>query len=492
MLRAPKLRSIHHILVLLVLAWTATFGLHERIMPWNAARNCLWPQPEPIAALQGPEAASFPQTNVLLIADPQLIDNHTYPDRNGLLLLLLKHTVDVYLRKNYRALMSQLRPDFVFFLGDYLDNGRSSSDSYFSHELSRFDSIFRKPVEKSYVDGLNWFANVPGNHDVGFGDSVKIPSRDRFIHHFGDPNAVVHVHGVDFVSIDAPLLSSQLLEISGPARAFVDSQGETAKTSPRVLLSHIPLWRDVETHKCGPLRENPVFHLGGGYQYQLALDEDVSRDLLAKVKPDLIFAGDDHDYCDITHDIAPNPREITVKSVSLAMGVKYPAVQLLTFNNRDSGLETGPFEYSTQICYLPTPYINVFHYVAMAVFSGLLLLWWNIKQRLSRYNYLVLPSSKYTYTAQLADYTSSTSNATKISKFLQEQDAGTLLPVMLLPKYTFTAQKEPSRGMKAMRFVRVQIDNFAKKWNLWGFARHTLVLGVVVVVIYYLGFALTA
>ena len=98
------------------------------------------------------------QTNILLIADPQLIDNHTYPGRNELLLKLSKHTVDTYIKKNYNELLDQLQPNYIMFLGDLLDNGRDATDEYFAQEYNRFKRIFR-PLDKMFL-------NVPGNHDI--------------------------------------------------------------------------------------------------------------------------------------------------------------------------------------------------------------------------------------------------------------------------------------------------------------------------------------
>ena len=58
------------------------------------------------------------------------------------------------------------------------------------------------------------------------------------------------------------------------------------------------------------------------------MEESLSRDILNQIQPDITFTGDDHDYCDIQHE--NGYREITVKSISMAMGKKYPAVQLLS------------------------------------------------------------------------------------------------------------------------------------------------------------------
>ena len=94
----------------------------------------------------------------------------------------------------------------------------------------------------------------------------------------------------------------------------------------------------------GPLRESKTFDVNGyGYQYKNSVEESLSRDILNQIQPDITFTGDDHDYCDIQHE--NGYREITVKSISMAMGKKYPAVQLLSIKNEDN------FKMETEICF---------------------------------------------------------------------------------------------------------------------------------------------
>jgi hypothetical protein len=61
--------------------------------------------------------------HVLLIADPQIIDQYSYPSRGPLLSWLTRLVVDLNLRKNWHASL-QHKPDAIVFLGDMMDNGR--------------------------------------------------------------------------------------------------------------------------------------------------------------------------------------------------------------------------------------------------------------------------------------------------------------------------------------------------------------------------------
>lgn len=126
---------------------------------------------------------------------------------------------------------------------------------------------------------------------------------------------------------------------------------------PTILLTHVPLYRNAG-FPCGPLRERypptspppgvdtPVtpdernaIPLNADYQYQNVLDMSISRSLIDKLggQVDYAFSGDDHDYCDVVHQGYPSRgkgiREITVKSISWAMGVRKPGFLLVSMWN---------------------------------------------------------------------------------------------------------------------------------------------------------------
>ena len=61
---------------------------------------------------------------LVLIADPQLIDPHSYPGRPWPLNPLTMRITDNYMRRSYIQLQSVLHPDSLFFLGDLFDGGR--------------------------------------------------------------------------------------------------------------------------------------------------------------------------------------------------------------------------------------------------------------------------------------------------------------------------------------------------------------------------------
>ncbi len=122
---------------------------------------------------------------------------------------------------------------------------------------------------------------------------------------------------------------------------------------PTILLTHVPLYRAPGT-PCGPKREKypptpppkgqttPVvpddrnaLSIARGWQYQNVLSEKDSISLIKKIgNVKHVFSGDDHDYCEVDHDEKKEKvKEITVKSMSWAMGVRKPGFMLLSLWN---------------------------------------------------------------------------------------------------------------------------------------------------------------
>lgn len=389
---------------------------------------------------------------------------------------------DNYLRRSYNQLQWQLDPDSVFFLGDLFDGGRewktahgkfedpawgphpkgeqkylkkwhkTYGEFYWLREYARFGDIFLNPwvelgARSAAQRRRKLVASLPGNHDLGFGDQIKLSVRNRFETYFGEGNRVDIIGNHTFVSVDTVSLSAassaeagrhDLSEIYQPVERFLDglqkekqkavdrelrllrgetqesqykhkiealnkakfddkpSLGNNAPELPTILLSHVPLYRPPGT-PCGPLREKwppakppkgqtePVLpdhrnaiSVSAGYQYQNVLGEKDSEDLIKKVGNVVhAFSGDDHDYCAITHsDAQANVREITVKSISMAMGVSKPGFLLVSLHNPIDPATGRPLQSAasgptiqTHLCLLPSQLSTYLRYVSFALVS---------------------------------------------------------------------------------------------------------------------------
>ncbi|RKF53569.1 Cell division control protein 1 [Golovinomyces cichoracearum] len=413
--------------------------------------------------------------HLILLADPQLIDPHSYPSRPWPLdRLTITHT-DVYLKRSYTSLLKILRPDTIIFLGDLFDGGRewktyrsnlkdvSWSDNqrpsserpyvkewatrynedFWLDEYDRFGRIFYKFWNLGGLHPGPWqrgkkiISSLPGNHDLGFGDHIKISIRDRFQAYFGEGNRVDVIGNHTFVSVDSVSLSasgssSDVTEIIKPIDDFLANvqtmkrrvvarelgfmagkesliryphkieelasanfsdlpaldPGSGSPEFPTILLTHVPLYREPGT-PCGPQREhwpptvsvkgksNPILSdernaisISRGYQYQNVLSPDDSIRLLSSIgNVSSVFSGDDHDYCEVVHTADKNNvREITVKSISWAMGIRRPGFLLLSMwnpvdgsgrplNEFPSGSDTRiyqtPLTTKSHLCLLP-------------------------------------------------------------------------------------------------------------------------------------------
>ena len=124
-----------------------------------------------------------------------------------------------------------------------------------------------------------------------------------------------------------------------PISLDVRIQDTTISSSqfPSIVLSHVPLYRSGDA-SCGPMRERGnAIPLAYGHQYQNALTPLISSDIVKHLVPEeiaMIYSGDDHDYCEIEHnEFTGRIKEITVKSISWAMGVRKPGVQLVSLWN---------------------------------------------------------------------------------------------------------------------------------------------------------------
>lgn len=423
----------------------------------------------------------------MLVADPQLIDPHSYPGRPWFINDLTVLVTDNYLRRSYSQLVSQLSPDTIFFLGDLFDGGREwktahgdfrdaewaphpkseqkylkkwnkkYNEFYWLKEYARFGDMFLTPwVKASQQPGAEQkkrklIASLPGNHDLGFGADIKIPVRNRFEAYFGEGNRIDVIGNHTFVSVDTVSMSAAsspeaskhdlrpvykpaehfLLDIQRQKRKAVEKElrfqrgqvpelqfrhriedlehanfddrpfpGKGAPDLPTILLTHVPLYRPPGT-PCGPLREHwpptkppagqtaPVIpdhrnaiSVSRGYQYQNVLSEADSVNLVEKVGNVVhAFSGDDHDYCEVVHDSKQKGvPEITVKSLSMAMGVPTPGFLMVSMYNPVDPVHGNPVPGSprptlqTHLCLLPTQLSTYIRYGAFAFVCIILLI----------------------------------------------------------------------------------------------------------------------
>ncbi|KAL6711961.1 hypothetical protein ACN47E_003004 [Coniothyrium glycines] len=472
----------------LVLVWWVVLYWGERAVFNGAVGDCDWERWENWEAGANPHRLIF-------VADPQLIDPHTYPGRPWPLNPLTYKYTDLYLRRTYSRFQTLLYPDTIFFLGDLFDGGREWStrttvspeqryrkygNDFWMNEYKRFGDIFFKHWGDGGMQARpgqperKLISSLPGNHDLGFAKGVQEGVRDRFHAYFGDGNRIDVIANHTFVSIDSVSLSAlgtsnpqEIESIWRPTTEFLTNakkqkrrliqrdlriqQGlrpypgfehnhieleHLAKSTlphadddvtefPTVLLTHVPLYRAPGT-PCGPLREHwpptppspgspplerddrNAISVSGGYQYQNVLNREITADIAEKIGDiRYAFSGDDHDYCEVRHmgyaSAGGGIKEITVKSISWAMGVRHPGVVLLSLwnpvdkhGNPTSGDASKTVQ--THLCLLPDQIGTFLKYGMLFAFTLVLLL---VRATLVTLGLLAQPASEQAETPLL-------------------------------------------------------------------------------------------
>ena len=152
-------------------------------------------------------------------------------------------------------------------------------------------------------------------------NTVSRHALERFRKHFGEPSSEFRAGDFSIILLDTVSLSAdQTSPIAQAPRQFLTSLRSSEPAEPRILLTHIPLYRQDGT-SCGLLRESKTpIHVGHGYQYQNILTQSLSHEIVDIVRPMAVFSGDDHDYCYVEHNFGGMKiPEHTVKSFSWAM-----------------------------------------------------------------------------------------------------------------------------------------------------------------------------
>lgn len=115
--RYPFLRRVTATTTLITLVWIYTLYWGERSVFNTHIASCDWRKWE-----DWPKGAT--PHHMVLIADPQLVDPHTYPGRPWPLSTLTEMYTDAYMAHNFRLINQHLDPDSIVFLGDLFDGGR--------------------------------------------------------------------------------------------------------------------------------------------------------------------------------------------------------------------------------------------------------------------------------------------------------------------------------------------------------------------------------
>ncbi|KAI6700305.1 hypothetical protein NL676_014629 [Syzygium grande] len=373
---------------LLCAAWAISLLYGEMLAYWVPPLwSCSWPHlnPPPTSTM-GDVGDQNGYVKVAVLADPQLMDrtSHGLPPKSFALGMAQFYT-DLFMHRAYLSSILPFKPDAVLFLGDYFDGGPYLSDEEWQDSLNRFKHIFDLKTQEKHTEYPVYY--IPGNHDVGYASlhSHKPEVLSRYEREFGKTNHRFTVGKVEFIAVDAQILDGRQLERNASSTwDLVKDVSLGSHSNPRVLLTHIPLYRRDWTY-CGPNRNSPVINQriqrtteNQEIAYQNYITEESSNYLLDLVKPVLVLSGHDHDQCTLVHKAKfGDVVEHTVGTVSWQQGNLHPSFMLLSVSNVTNSTASNPQKaVLTELCFLPMQTHIYIWYLLLFVVTLLALLFW--------------------------------------------------------------------------------------------------------------------
>ncbi|KAK6267795.1 hypothetical protein QUC31_011955 [Theobroma cacao] len=385
--------------LVLCLTWTATILYGEMFSFFMPSRfSCSWPHLSSSSASNSSmngRGYAIDYVKVAVLADPQIMDKTSLrlPPKS-LALEIVQFYTDLYMRRAFFSSILPLKPDVILFLGDYFDGGPYLSDKEWQESLSRLKHMFGLSTEEIYSSIKVY--HLPGNHDIGYSSlqSHKPEVVGRYEKEFGSRNYRFVVGKVEFIAVDAQTLDGTLTYASFTANRqgsvasaswdFVSNVSSDHQLYPRVLLTHIPLYRPDWTD-CGPHRSSPIINQrllhsipDQEIRYQNYVSEESSNQLLNLIKPVLVLSGHDHDQCTVAHESkSGSVKEHTLGTISWQQGNLYPSFMLLSASNSSLPGASWPEKaVLTHLCFLPMQTHIYIWYLIQFVLTILALLLW--------------------------------------------------------------------------------------------------------------------
>lgn len=156
--RYPLLRRLSLTTSLITLIWFYAIYTGERAAFTSHINACQWENWEKWTADAKPHRLVF-------IADPQLVDPHTYPGRPWPLSSLTETYTDLYMARNFKLINQRLDPDSIVFMGDLFDGGRewATSRARYLDRDQRDQLIDLGILDASEKEGTRMLSDSSGN-----------------------------------------------------------------------------------------------------------------------------------------------------------------------------------------------------------------------------------------------------------------------------------------------------------------------------------------
>ncbi|CAI2188827.1 459_t:CDS:2, partial [Funneliformis geosporum] len=257
----------------------------------------------------------YPQQNV---ADPQIEGDAKIlrQGKRGEIDLLAN---DIYLRHVYTSFVSPYslftyKPTHTIVLGD-LFSSQWIRDGEFNNRVERYKWIFGDPKGEYN----HKFINLTGNHDIGYNWDIDQYKVNRWKREFGQMNFKDWIPSsfekkkhrmsvINSMNVDGPALDENLRSETWSLLNNLKNEKEQDNyQTPLIFLTHIPLYKHEGICVDGPMTKYD--QTGRFITEQNHLSQNSSEFILTKLRPKFIFAGHDHEGCDVTHIVRINKNE---------------------------------------------------------------------------------------------------------------------------------------------------------------------------------------
>ncbi|KAH0913901.1 hypothetical protein HID58_028347 [Brassica napus] len=379
----------HKLTVALCLIWASSILYGEMFAFWVPSLfTCSWPHHHLLKSDGVESDVKF--TKVAIVTDPQLMDKTSFRlSSKTLALEVAQFYTDVNMRRSFFQSVLPFKPDVVLFLGDYFDGGPFLPEEEWYESLSRFKHVFGMNSQGQAGDVPTFY--ISGNHDIGYSRvaSHKLDVISRYEKAFGSRNRRFMIGSTEFVSIDAQAIDGNpQKELALEVWKFVQNVSSDTKSHPRVLLTHIPLYRPDQT-PCGPHRASSVIDQVSELYHCRIIKEVIGVNQTVPISvrlsliptpfmQTLVLSGHDHDQCTLTHKSeAGSVTEHTLGTISWQQGNLYPSFMLLSVPNaihQNSSDQDNMLH--TQLCFLPRQLFIYIWYLSLFVVTLLALLLW--------------------------------------------------------------------------------------------------------------------
>lgn len=257
-------------------------------------------------------------------------------------------------------------PEFIFFLGDLMDEGKWAGKPLFTSYVDRFRQLFGDD---------NKTITLAGNHDIGFHYAVMPDTLEMFNKEFRRGLVDdIQLKGHRFILINSMALHGDGCRLCHEAEVELENIKKKRSVIRPIVLQHFPLYRKSDA-VCEEMDQHHTIDTKEQYREQWdTLSKESSLKLINILNPKAVFSGHTHKMCKKkwgTSGTSKNFYEYTVNSFSWRNG-DVPSILLAVIDGD---------EVRVSSCLLPSELQQITVYVISGVAILILTIILAVKRR---------------------------------------------------------------------------------------------------------------